>query len=168
MVRGEMKAASQAKTKLSGDFESKPTVFGCFGVNSGEYLAGKAFYLTSFFNLLVRLRNLLVRRFNDLVRFFNYLVRRFYHLVRFFDYLVRLRNLLVRRFNYLVRSFDYLVRRFDHLVRLRRLLVRLFNHPSRSGAAPAGWVTDSIFSFGWFGAFQQHQPACAATVGDRP
>ena len=133
MVRGEMKAASQAKTKLSGDFESKPTVFGCFGVNSGEYLAGKAFYLTSSFNLLVRLR-----------------------------------NLLVRRFNYLVRSFDYLVRRFDHLVRLRRLLVRLFNHPSRSGAASAGWVTDSIFSFGWFGAFQHHQPARAATAGDRP
>ena len=141
-----MKPAIQAKTKLSGQFESKPTVFECFWVNLGEYLAGKAFYLTSFFNLLVRLRNLLVRRFNDLVRFFNYLVRRFYHLVRFFDYLVRLRNLLVRSFDYLVRrfnhlvsSFNLLVRRFNYLVRLRQLLIRFFNHPSRSTGVRIEW-----------------------------
>ena len=139
VVRGEVKPAIQAKTKLSGHFESKPTVCECFWVNLGEYLAGKAFYLTSFFNLLVRLRNLLVRRFNDLVSSFNLLVRRFYHLVRFFDYLVRLRNLLVRSFDYLVRRFNHLVRRFNYLVRLRHLLIRFFNHPSRSTGVRIEW-----------------------------
>ena len=84
------------KTDVLADFESQPTILGCFVVSFAENLAGGGFYPTRSGNLLVRLRNLLVRRFNYLVRSFDYLVRRF-------NLLVRLRNLLVRSFDYLVR-----------------------------------------------------------------
>ena len=62
MVRGEVQTVT--KTDVLADFESQPTILGCFRVNFAENLAGGGFYPTRSGNFLVRLRHLLIRLFN--------------------------------------------------------------------------------------------------------
>lgn len=168
MVRGEMKAAFQAKTKLSGDFGSKPTVWEGFGVSFAENLAGKAVYLTSSGNLPTDCFNLSTEWFDLSVGKRSLSVDWFNLPTDCLNLSVGLGNLSTDCFNLPTDWFNLSVGRRSLSVGRFNLSVRLFNPPSRSGSAPAGWMTDSIFSFGRFGAFQHHQPARGATAGDRP